>query len=270
MLPPVRLAKAGLLTSRLAFGTSRLHYLRPNDRQRLLAVAGELGFVHFDVAPVYGDGLAEIELGRFIARGRDRFLIATKYGIPADPVVQRWGSYVPLRTIRGAARKAGLWSQRLPLLTARGLRESAENSLRRLKADRIDILLLHEPSLERVENPWDILEELNHLKQRGLIRTFGVGGAWSGIRPLLEAEPGLGEVVQTAESEWPEAFPPEITYRAINTSPQSYLRAGMSTDLAMERLRAALARRLNGVIIVSSTRMPHLRALVEMARERTL
>jgi D-threo-aldose 1-dehydrogenase len=268
MLPAVTLDKAGLLTSRLAFGASRLHYLRSNDRQRLLAVSVELGFVHFDVAPLYGDGLAEIELGRFVARRQDRFIIATKYGIPADPVMQRWGSAAPVfRSIRAVARRTGLWRQGLPLLTARGLRESAESSLRRLNTDCIDILLLHEPSLGRIESSGGILEEFNNLKHRGLIRAFGVGGAWSGIRPLLEAEPGLGQIVQTGESEWSKDLPPDITYGAITKSSQSYLRAGVRTNQAVERLQAALTRRPNGVVIVSSTKAHHLRVLAEAARE---
>jgi aryl-alcohol dehydrogenase-like predicted oxidoreductase len=64
LLPPVRLAKTEIVTSRLGFGTARLHYLAPRERQALLAAAAELGVVHFDTAPAYGDGIAETELGR--------------------------------------------------------------------------------------------------------------------------------------------------------------------------------------------------------------
>jgi len=271
MLPGVRLARAGIVTSRLAFGTSRLHYLGRAEQHRLLAAAAELGFVHFDTAPAYGDGLAEAVLGRFVARGRDRFIVSTKYGVPADPIIQRWGSMGPmLRITRAVARKAGFWQPRLPPLTPAGLRESAETSLRRLKTDRIDIFLLHEPNMERLSSPGAILAELSDLKQRGLIRAFGVAGSWSCIEPLLKAEPGLGEVVQTAESEWPDGLPPEITYSAISRTSQSYFAAGSTTDLATRRLRAALLKRPNGVVIVSSTKTHHLRALAEVAREQRM
>jgi D-threo-aldose 1-dehydrogenase len=268
VLPVVRLAKAGLVTSRLAFGTSRLHYLWPGERQRLLAAAADLGFVHFDTAPAYGDGLAEVELGHLLARRRDRFIIATKYGILPDPIIERWSRTGPiLRVARAVARRAGFWGYRLPTLTAAGLRDSIESSLRRLKTDWIDLLLLHEPSLGRLSSPGEILNQLKDLKNRGFIRAFGLAGAWSGIEPLIVAEPELGQVVQTAESEWPDATPPEITYGVITGASQSYLRNSLGADVAVKRLRGALSRRPNGVIIVSSTKIPHLQLLAEVTRE---
>src|SRR5262249_49118829 len=142
---------------------------------------------------------------------RDRFVIATKYGIPPDPIMERWGSLVPpLRMARACARRMGFWQYRMPPFTAAGLRESVECSLRRLKIHRIDILLLHEPHLGRLAHAGEILEQLGNLMQSGLIRTFGLAGAWSGVAGLLTAAPELGQIVQTPESEWPEAFPPDI------------------------------------------------------------
>jgi hypothetical protein len=266
MLAAVRLGKTDINTSRLAFGTSRLHYVGQRERQRLLAFAADLGFVHFDTAPAYGDGLAETELGRFLGRERDRFIIATKYGIPADPIMERWGSLVPpLRLVRGFSRRVGFWQYRIPALTAAGLRESTERSLRRLKTDRIDILFLHEPRLERLANGAEILEQFGKLRERGLVRAFGLAGGWSGIGGLLTATPELGQVVQTAESEWPESFPPHITYGAISGTAQSYLANNVDTGVALERLRSALLRRPNGVVIISSTKAANLRVLAEAA-----
>src|SRR5262245_16656479 len=266
MLGSIRLVKAGITTSRLAFGTSRLHYVSQRERQNLLAAAAGLGFVHFDTAPAYGDGLAEAELGRFMARDRDRFVIATKYGIPADPVLEAWSALQPsLRIARALARRIGAWQSRMPPLTASGLRESAERSLRRLKTDRIDILFLHEPQLQRLSHPAEIIEEFSNLRQRGVIRAFGVAGAWSGIEPVLMAAPELALVVQTAESDWPATSPPDITYGAIASGAQNYLAARIDTETAWNRLRSALKRRPNGVIVVSTTKMNSLRTLVKAA-----
>src|SRR5687767_12323446 len=106
MIGRVELPRAGITTSRLAFGTSRLHYIGQRERQRLLAAAAALGIVQFDTAPAYGHGLAEAELGRFLGRERDRFVIATKYGIPADPFMERWPSLgPPLRIAAALARR---------------------------------------------------------------------------------------------------------------------------------------------------------------------
>jgi aryl-alcohol dehydrogenase-like predicted oxidoreductase len=268
MIPSVRLGATGIFTSRLAFGTSRLHYVGRRESQRLLAAAGEQGFVHFDTAPAYGDGLAEIELGRFVRSQRDRFVIATKYGIPADPFVEQWGPIVPpLRHAVALARRAGLRRSCPPTLIADGLEKSVEASLRRLKIDWIDILFLHEPRLERVPRLAEMLEQLFSLKARGLIRTFGVAGSWGGIGTVTAAAPELAHVVQTSEAEWPENSPPEICYGAILSGKQNYLSAGVSGDVALERLRSALKRRPNGVVIVSTTKVDRVRVLASVAAE---
>jgi hypothetical protein len=128
----------------------------------------------------------------------------------------------PLRYIRAAARRVDLWQFRRQPLTSAGLRESAERSLRRLQTDWIDILFLHEPSPQHLLQPSAMLEELINLRRRGLIRAFGLAGSWDGIGALMAATPELAQVVQTAEGEWPEAFPPDITYGAVAGGIQNY------------------------------------------------
>jgi aryl-alcohol dehydrogenase-like predicted oxidoreductase len=266
MIACVQLGKAGITTSRLAFGTSRLHYVTQLERQRLLAASADLGIVHFDTAPAYGDGLGETELGHLLHRGRDRFVVATKYGIPANPIMERFPPLgPPLRILRGFARRFGLWRYRLPPLTAAGLRASVERSLGRLKTDWIDIVFLHEPCLERLSQPNDILEQFNKLKERGLIRAFGLAGAWHGVGALVTAAPELAQVVQTSEVDWPETCPPDVTYGAVSGAAQNYFGSRIGSEIASQRLRSALTRRPNGVVIVSTTRIGHLRDLARAA-----
>jgi aryl-alcohol dehydrogenase-like predicted oxidoreductase len=270
MIPGVTLARSGIRTSRLGFGTSRLHYLGRRDQQNLLAAAADLGIVHFDTAPAYGDGRAETALGRFVRGQRDRFVIATKYGIPGDPLIATlpWLA-TPMHGARAVASRLGAWQRRLPPLTAAGLRGSAEHSLRRLRIDALGILLLHEPSVARLPNLPAILEELGRLKQRGLTRAFGVAGAWSGIATLIATLPELVQVVQTAEAEWPAEHPPDITYGAIAVGTQGYFSAAIDAGVARDRMRAALARRPEGVVLVSTTKAQHLFALVEAVKNQT-
>ena len=50
--------------SHLLFGVGSLHHLPfRSQRLRILRQALDLGFRHFDVAPAYGNGLNELELG---------------------------------------------------------------------------------------------------------------------------------------------------------------------------------------------------------------
>jgi aryl-alcohol dehydrogenase-like predicted oxidoreductase len=264
MIPTVRLVKSGIATSRLGFGTSRLHYLGKRDRQRLLAAAADFGIMHFDTAPAYGDGICEAELGQFVRGQRERFVIVTKYGIPPDPFVEAWPSFsLPLRAVRAVARRMGFRTMPLPPLTPAGLRASVEHSLRRLGTDRIDILFLHEPSRDRIPSLAQVTEELQKLRNNGVIRAFGLAGGWSRINDILAETPALGTVIQTAESEWlPEAVP-DITYGAIAAGPQRYFSPAVAVSEAIQRLRIALERRPSGVVLISTTRMEHLRHLVE-------
>jgi aryl-alcohol dehydrogenase-like predicted oxidoreductase len=71
-----------LKVSRLSFGTASLHHLfSAGRRQGLLQHALANGFTHFDTAPYYGFGLAEVALGRLPALDRDRMTVATKVGL---------------------------------------------------------------------------------------------------------------------------------------------------------------------------------------------
>ncbi len=266
MIPQIRLAKSGLVTSRLALGTSRFHYVDARTRFELMNVAADRGINHFDTAPSYGDGLAEREVGRFTKGRRTRFIIATKYGVAPDPLIAAMPQFAgPLRGARAILRRAGLWQVKRPPLLASDLRTNVEASLRRLETDHIDILMLHEPHLERLPDSNGLLEELHDLRQRGLIRHFGLAGAWSGIASLGITANEIGEIVQTGEGQWPHDRPPDITYGAIAQAGQSFLNRQIDQSSAAERLRAALARRPDGVVIVSTTKPANLSAMATVA-----
>ena len=234
----------------------------------MLATAAELGFMHFDTAPAYGDGICEAELGEFIRGQRERFVIATKYGIPPDAIAEAWPSLVlPVRAVRRIARKVGFHAAPLPPLTPTGLRASVMRSLRRLGTDRIDILLLHEPRRDRIPSPDAIVEELRQLQQSGVVRAFGLAGGWSGVSGLLSIAPALGMVVQTAEGEWPPGASPDITYGAIAAGPQRYSSPSITPSEAVQRLRVALERP-NGVVLVSTNKLQHAYQLAAIAKMR--
>lgn len=77
--------------SRLGFGTASLHHLLSSgDRQSLLETAFDHGFTHFDTAPLYGDGMAERELGKFLASKREKVTIGTKFGFPSISLFEQF------------------------------------------------------------------------------------------------------------------------------------------------------------------------------------
>jgi aryl-alcohol dehydrogenase-like predicted oxidoreductase len=113
----------------------------------VIKAALDLGIVHFDTAHNYGYGESEKILGDALHAVRDEVFIATKFGGEAekDPAFQ------------GASRHSII--------------NSCEDSLRRLKTDRIDLYYLHLP------DPATPIEEtlaaLSDLVRQGKVRLLG-------------------------------------------------------------------------------------------------
>ncbi|MBA3653556.1 MAG: aldo/keto reductase [Actinobacteria bacterium] len=125
------------------------------------------GITLFDTADVYGgQGRSEEFLGRALAARRDEALIATKFGMPM-----------------GGDGEHGAG--------ARWIEQAAENSLRRLGTDRIDLYQLHAPD---ADTPIDeTLTALDRLVAAGKVREIGnsnFDGAQ--IRAADDASSGLG------------------------------------------------------------------------------
>lgn len=177
----------------LGFGCAELFRL-PSVRARrcVLDAAFEVGITHFDVAPMYGLGAAEREVGDFARTRRDRIVIATKFGIDVTRAARILGRVQgPVRRVlearpglrararmRAAGPASGAAGALLYVPSGYGpsaARASLEHSLRALKADHVDLFLLHDPTVERllVDDVGDYLEQA---KVEGLIRAWGVAG----------------------------------------------------------------------------------------------
>lgn len=258
----VSIGSSGIATTSLGLGTSRLHYMRSRERRRLIEAALAQGVRHFDTAPAYGDGLAEQCVGQVLRRARRDVVIATKAGITPDPLVVRYS--VPLWPARAARRIFPRQAASIrPPLTAAGVTASLEASLRRLGTDYVDLLLLHEPEPARLVAADDLQRALQDLRNAGKVRAFGLAGSWRGVAASRAALPQDAWVVQTAEADWQPPEAPDITYGVLAQGPQSFGQAGIDSQLAIGRLRAARARRPDGVLLVATTRPGRIAELVE-------
>jgi aryl-alcohol dehydrogenase-like predicted oxidoreductase len=101
----------------------------------------DAGITHFDTAEMYGGGRSEEMLGAALGRRRDEVVVATK-------VLPRPSS-----------------EPYTPGLLARRIREAAEQSLRRLGTDHIDVLYQHYPDPEAPVA--EALEAFDDLVRRG-------------------------------------------------------------------------------------------------------
>lgn len=183
----------GVATSALGFGCADL-YREPSAvrRRRLLEVAHDVGIRHFDVAPMYGLGLAERELGLFVRERRDSIVVATKFGIAPTAACRIVGrGQGPARRVLAAvpalrrgvrARASGPSSGPAGALLYRSVgfdaaaaRASLERSLRELRIDHVDLLLMHDPQPGDVRAE-DVCDYLESARAAGLIRAWGIAG----------------------------------------------------------------------------------------------
>lgn len=122
---------------------------------RLLQQAHDLGITFFDTADTYGNGLGETILERALGARREQLTIGTKFGYDFYQHTSR----------RGHEELPQDWRPEY-------VRFALEESLKRLKTDRIDLYQLHNPRLEALQRD-DLFATLEALKQEGKIRAYG-------------------------------------------------------------------------------------------------
>ncbi len=186
------------LRSPLGFGTASLHRLASRSRrQRLLHAALEAGITHFDTAPLYGHGLAECELGELLATHRQDVTVATKVGLyPPDGAHSRLLSVVSRKLLGRAFPRLSQPVVDWAVARADG---SLRQSLRRMRTDHVDLLLLHEPQLSLVQAD-EMLAWLERVQADGRVLAFGVAGERACVEPMVAAAHPLAQVVQTRDS----------------------------------------------------------------------
>ncbi|HEV8414848.1 MAG TPA: aldo/keto reductase [Bryobacteraceae bacterium] len=111
----------------------------------VVSAAIEAGINFFDTADIYGGGQSEEYLGRALKGRRDKVLIATKFGMKmADGKEGAQPAYI---------------------------RQAAEDSLRRLGTDHIDLYQIHKPDTSTPIA--DTLGALDQLVKAGKVREIG-------------------------------------------------------------------------------------------------
>jgi D-threo-aldose 1-dehydrogenase len=172
-LPRARLGGTSLEVTRVGLGTAPLGGLfspvGDAEAEATIERAWALGIRHFDTAPLYGFGLAETRLGRFLkTQPRDSFVLSTKVG----RLLRRVEGDSP-----GADRHYKGTPPERPVFdfSYDGVMRSVEESLARLGLDRIDILYIHDPD-DHFEQARDgAFTALDHLRRDGSVGAIGAG-----------------------------------------------------------------------------------------------
>ena len=145
-----RLGRTEMRPNALALGCAPLHRPDRTDEEAVAAVrrAIELGWDYLDTSPYYGQ--SERRLGLALQGG--------------------WREKVFLQT------KTGSHPQRPYDYSAEATRWSVEDSLKVMKTEYLDAVLIHDPSdIEDPLRPGRCLDELLKMKEQGIVRHIGLG-----------------------------------------------------------------------------------------------
>lgn len=188
------------------------------DSIRTIHSALDHGINWIDTAPAYGLGLAEQLVGKAIHGRQDEVIIATKCGLVWED-----------------ARSGKV----LRRLDPDSIRREAEDSLRRLQVDVIDLYQIHWPDPDPdIEAAWGVIADLI---QAGKVRYGGVSNfsvdqlqRVQAIHPVVSVQPEYSMLERTPEERL-------LTYcdeNQIGVIAYSPLRSGLLTD-GFDRRRVA-------------------------------
>lgn len=181
------MALKDILPGKLGFGTAPLGNMFRDipeaEARATVDAAWNDGIRYFDNAPFYGAGLAELRMGEALAeRPRNDYVISTKVGrLVLDEVEDV--------SARDLGEKGDVFKHGRPNRIVNDYSESAtlrsiEDSLQRLKTDRIDIVWVHDVAQDFYGDEWlgvfetarkGAFKALDRLRDEGVIRAWGLG-----------------------------------------------------------------------------------------------
>ena len=144
----MKLGTSDLQVPVIAVGCLRITGLNQAEAERFVQTALDAGANFFDHADKYGDGECERKFSEAIhmtGAVRERVILQSKCGI-RDGVAFDFSKEHILASVHG--------------------------SLKRLKTDYLDVLLLHRP--DALVEPEEVAEAFDHLQSSGKVRYFGV------------------------------------------------------------------------------------------------
>ena len=143
----IQLGTSGLQVPVIAVGCMRINGLTQTEAERFVATTMESGANFFDHADVYGGGECESRFAEAIHMNstvREKIILQSKCGI-------RQGQFD---------------------FSKEHILEAVDGSLKRLKTDYLDVVLLHRP--DALAEPEEVAEAFDILHASGKVRNFGV------------------------------------------------------------------------------------------------
>lgn len=175
------------IKNNLGFGGASLTSMKSySEVKELLNAVYEEGIRHFDTAVLYGKGYSELILGEFLKDKRKDVTITTKFGLGHSfetgsmPIQLLLPLNYHLKKVKSTFKSqvsSDTYNPYIPVsyrqIDKKLISTSFYQSLKRLKTDYVDYLLLHEglPNFLTEE----AFNYLLDLKRRGRVRFIGIG-----------------------------------------------------------------------------------------------
>ncbi len=257
-----RLGRTGLSVPFLGLGTVKIgrnagvKYPEPFDLPAdeevaaLLGAALDEGVTFWDTAPAYGR--SEARLGPWVRAHRARLFLSTKAGESFEDGVSRHD------------------------FSADAIRRSLEESLRRLRTDRVDLLLLHSDGNDLLHLECEeTVRTLQGLRDEGLARSVGISAKTAaGVRavagrldvvmaPFGIAQPELGPALA-------EAHDAGVGVVAIKVLGQGHALRGVAPEEVLVRSLDFVRRaRFVDAVVIGTRKAEHLRQLCRTLQSLT-
>jgi predicted oxidoreductase len=143
----IKIANSDIVASEIALGCMRISSMTNQEISRLIHTALDEGINFFDHADIYGGGKSEEKFSAALDMNpalREKMILQTKCGI-------RQGSFD---------------------FSKEHILEAVDGSLKRLRTDYLDVLLLHRP--DALVEPEEVAEAFTILQNSGKVKNFGV------------------------------------------------------------------------------------------------
>ncbi|RMA91122.1 aldo/keto reductase [Priestia megaterium] len=196
-----------ILQGKLGFGTAPLGNMYRNipEEEAIATVdaAWESGIRYFDAAPLYGAGLAEMRLGEALSkRNRDEYVLSTKVGRVISDELEDTSSHDMGE--KGGLFEFGRKNKIINDYSADATLRSIEQSLNRLKTNRLDFVYIHDVAQDFYGDEWvgqfesartGAFRVLTRLREEGVIKGWGLGvNRVEPIEIMLELEEAKPDV----------------------------------------------------------------------------
>lgn len=245
--------------SRLGLGTGMLGTFGSSANVRevaaLLDAMSKHGINLIDTADTYGSGKAERLIGEGMRGRRERFFLMTKAGY-------RYGNLPwPLRAGNPFVKKVLHRLGRPQCFQAAYLECCLKRSLERLRTDRVDVFLLHDPTMADIEG-LDFLKRIEHFRKCGFTGELGIssgepeviqGALSGGVVRYIQCPANLADASRLIDT-WNECERQGVTIVANHVMGRGSFEL---PDLTHEvRMRAAAALLPRTSVILCGTRNP--------------